>query len=226
MATLRELEDQVRAILDEPTGAQWSQAHLRMWMNEGLRDLARSTRHYKGTATQALSAGVAEYTLASNIYSIDHCYYNDGTRKTPLIARHWESMDDIWGERQDDSAAWPQWFTTMGYSPTLKLRLYPVPSVTATANLVVTLIPTDMPLSGSDTTSVDVPPAWVDLIRDYAEMMALRRDRDPRWEESLRAYTGKRDAMIHNNDYLAVNREIVADPVNGYMPRWLIDDGY
>lgn len=195
-------------------------------MNEGLRDLARSTGHYKSTATVTLTAGVAEYTLASNILTVEHVYYNDGTRKQPLVARHYEQMDQIWGDRQDDQGGYPLWFTIWGYSPNLKLRLYPVPSTTShTAVLVTAIIPTDMPLSGSDSTSVDVPPAWVDLIADYAEMKALRRDRQPQWQEALQAYTGKRDSMIHRNDYLAINREIVPDPSNAYMPRWLVDDG-
>jgi hypothetical protein len=225
--TLYALENQVRAMLDEPVAAQWTQLNLRIWMNEGIRDLARSTRHFKSTYAQSLTAGVAEYTMPESVITVEHCYYDDGARKMPLWARHYEQMDQIWGERQDNAGAWPQWFTTWGYAPNLKLRLYPVPSITGhTARLLTATIPSDMPLSGSDTTAVDVPPAWVDLISDYAEMKALRRDRDPRWQEALEAYTGKRDAMIHNNDYLAVNREIVPDPSAGYMARWLVDDGY
>lgn len=199
---------------------------LRRAMSEGLRDLARTTGHYKSNAAVTLTAGVAEYTLASNIITVEFCYYDDGTRKVPLTARHYEQMDRIWGERQDDQGAWPEWFTVWGTPPSLKLRLYPVPSVTShIARLLTTIIPDDLPTSGSNSTSVDIDPAWVDLIVDYAEMKALRRDRDPRWQEALQAYSGKRDSMIHRMDHLAINREIVID-ADGYFPRWLVDADY
>ena len=135
----------------------------------------------------------------------------------PLIARHYEQMDQIWGERQDNAGAYPNWFTTRGYAPSLKLRLYPVPSnSTHNARLLTAIIPTDMPLSGSDTTAVDVPPAWVDLIADYAEMKALRRDRDPHWQEAFASYGAKLDALINSNDYLAIN-QIVPVPRLGRL---------
>ena len=36
-------------MLDEPVAAQWTQSMLRRRTNEGLRDLARTTHHYKST---------------------------------------------------------------------------------------------------------------------------------------------------------------------------------
>lgn len=224
--TLEELENRLRAILDEPVAAQWQQDNIRRWFNDGLRDLARTTRHYKSTATVPLTVDVAEYTMAEDILAIEHAYYDDGvSRMRPLIARHWESMDQVWGSWQDRTAAWPTWFTTWGNSPALKLRVYPVPSQTGhNLRLLTAVLPTEMPLVGADTDNVDVPAGWVDLIVDYAEYLALRRDGNPRWEAAHQAYVAKRNDMIHSNDYMAVNRELVPDPVAGYVPAWHLDD--
>lgn len=223
--TLIELENRVRAILDEATPGQWSPENIRRWCNDGLRDLARTTRHYKGKATVPLTPDVAEYTMAENILAIEHAYYDDGNRMRPLTARHWESMDQVWGSWQDRTAAWPTWFTTRGNAPALILRLYPVPSQpNHNAQLLTVVLPTEMALTGDDGTNVDVPPGWIDLIVDYAEMLALRRDRDPRWQEAHQAYVAKRNDMIHSNDYMAVNRELVPDPTAGYVPAWHLDD--
>lgn len=211
--------------MDEDTASQWSQQNLRRWFNDGLRDLARTTRHWKSTHSVTLTASVAEYTLPSNILAIEHCYYDDGTLKTPLVARHYEQGDQIWGSHRDVNNGRPAFFTTWGYAPSMKLRLYPVPSTTNhTARLLTAILPTEMPLSGSDVSEVDIPPAWVDLLVDYAEYCALRRDRDPRHQEALQAYAGKRDQLINANDYLAINRELVPDPMAGLVPLWHVED--
>jgi hypothetical protein len=228
VTTLSELEARARGLLDEETAAQWSQANLRRWFNDGLRDLARTTRHFKSQATVAVTSGVAEYTLASNIIAVEHAYHDDGTTKRPLIAKHWESMDQVWGYHQDIARGYPQFFATWGYSPNLKIRLYPVPQTTGhNVRLLTSILPTEMPTSGDDSTEVDVPPAWVDLLVDYARYSAFLRDRDPGWQQALQMYEAKRDSMIYANDYLAVNRELVPDPMAGYVPLWhLADDWY
>lgn len=228
--TLTELEDRLRAILDEPAAAQWEQDNIRRWFNDGLRDLARSTRHYKDTHEQALTADLAEYTMPANILAIELAYYDDGTRTYPMAGRHYESMDQVWGSWQDRQG-WPRFYTTWGNSPNLKLRLYPVPTdSTHKAQLLTAVLPTEMPLVGSDATNVDVPDGWVDAIVDYAAYLAFLRDRtigpDGRmmWETMHRSYVAKRNDLVHSNDYMAINREFVPEPRVGYVPSWHLDD--
>lgn len=223
MPTLLELETEVRNLLDEPLAAQWTQPMLRTWLNEGNRDLARFTRHYKATDSFTCVSGTAEYTMDANIIAIEHAYYYDGSQHIPLQPRQYENMDNIWGWRQAQQNR-PQFYTTWGYSPNLKLRLFPVPtSSTDTVNLLTAIYPAQMPLSGSDATAVDVPLAWYDALADYCEYKALRRDRSPAAQEAFMIYTAKRGEMVDMGDYLAVNREVVADPVVGYLPRWLTE---
>lgn len=227
--TLDELELRVRAILDEPTAGQWQQDNLRRWFNEGLRDLARTTRHWKSTATQNATAGTSEYTQPSSILAIEHAYYDDGSGNLyPLTAAHYESMDNVWGAHQN-RAGRPEFFTTKGSSPALKLKVWPVPTVTHAGpptsrfQMNTVILPTEMPLSGSGGSNLDCPDGWVDLIVDYAEYMALRRNRDPRWQEAWEIYKSKRFDLINSNDYLPINRELVVDPYAGYVPLWHLE---
>lgn len=232
MPTLLEMEDRVRAVLDEETAAQWSQTNLRRWLNEGNFDLARTTHHYKSSTTVALTAGTAQYTLADNVLAIEHAYYIDtvagGSRQVPLALGHWEQMDQVWLEHRDWEGAWPQMLTYWGYSPTLTIRLYPVPSITGDdLQLLVSILPDEMPLSGSDSSAVDVPTAWYDALSDYCRYKAFLRDADQRWQEAYGAYREKRDALMHANDYLGINRSVVVDPRLSYgVPWWIAEPAW
>jgi hypothetical protein len=226
MPTVLELVTEVRDIIDEPTAAQWSDAQLKKWIDEGNRDIARLSHHYKSTDILTLTMDVSEYTLPADILAIEHVYYDDlaGT-KMPLVARHYEQMDGIWGGRQDWGGLWPSYFTTWGHQPTLKLIIWPVPQVTGhLAHLLMSITPAPMQ-SLSDSSQVEVPGAWYDMLADYCSYKALLRDGNPAMDRFLAAYTGKRDALLHNNEYLNVAREMVPDPVSrfGYVPAWLAE---
>lgn len=229
MPTILELTTEVRDMINEPTAAAWSDQQLRKWLNEANRDLARMTRHYKGNATVVSVAGQQDYVLSSSVIAVEHAWYNDGSRDLPLTPRHIENMDMIWGDLQTQTGAYPSFFITIGYATGatgITLRLFPVPSVSANnIKLLTAILPTAMPLVGSDATLVDVPPAWYDALADYCTFKALQRDRDPqrRWQEHYQLYIEKRTAMQERADYSPVNREIVVDPDMGYLPRWLVE---
>lgn len=222
MPTVAEVLTEVRNILNEATAAQWDDAMLRQWITEGNRDLARSTRYYKGTQSIVLTAGTAEYAVGTSILAIEHAYYNDGSRDMPLLAKHYEQMDNIWGQYSGVNG-WPQFFTTIGSQPTLKVRLYPVPSINGhTLKLVTAVIPVEVPLASPTSTAIEVPAAWYDALADYCEYKARRRDGDPAWTSAFEVYRVKRDQLLEAPDHLAINREIVPTP-NGYMPSWLVE---
>lgn len=227
MPTIAELVSEVRDLLDEPSAAQWTDPQLRKWLNEANRDLARFTRHYKSNDTVPTVSGQAEYTMDANIIAVEQAWYDDGSRQLPLAGRHYENMDQVWGDRQGYTGAFPAYYATWGYSPNLKLRLYPVPSSSLhNIKLLTVIYPTAMPLTGSGSTTVDVPGAWYDALADYCAFRALQRDREPRWQEYRQLYLEKRDDMLTLGDYDNVNREVVADPNVGYLPRWLVEFDY
>jgi hypothetical protein len=227
--TTTELLMQIRDSLDEVTPAQWSQQSLRRWINDGMKDMARVTRHIRDRVVVTMVSGTAEYVLAENILEIELAYYLPGDgRYIPLQPRQYEGMDAIWGQQQNQQGGWPILYTVWGYSPNLKLRLYPVPPTNGhTVSLSVIRYPNLIPIDGSaDSTVIDFPEAWSESLVQYAEARALRKDRDPRWQESMTRYNEIRDQLVVMGDYLNVPREVVMDPYVGAMPRWLVDPGY
>lgn len=225
MPTLVELEDQVRFVLDERTPGHWQQDEIRSWLNEANRDLGRVTRFFKDTATISVTAGTAEYATDDNIVAIEHVYYDDNVKDYPLIPKHWENMDRIWGADRNRESTRPIYYTTKGRQPSLTIRLFPVPSVAATLELLTAIIPTDMPLTGSDATLVDIPDAWSDALVEYALFKAwLRNDKLEKAQVAHDKWVEKREELLHNQDYLPINREIVvASPGIGYQERWLVE---
>jgi hypothetical protein len=225
MTTATIIISEVRDILDEPSAAQWTDANLRKWVNEAGRDLARSTRHVKRAFTINALDGVSSYTLDPTIIAVEHAAYEDaGGRRYPLIARHWENMDSVWGHDATREGI-PAVYTALGVSPAVQLVVYPVPDAsTGVFKLMTAVLPAAIALDGTDDdVDLDIPPAWYDALADYCEFKALRKDRDPRWQEAYQLYQEKRDGLIHNPDYIAANREVVVDFDAGYLPRWLVE---
>lgn len=228
MTTVEQLLTEIRDALNEDTAIAWPDTMLVRAINEANRDLARSTRHYKDTATIETLANVGEYDVPAEIISIEHLYFDTGDgRKIPLDARHYESMDAVWGQWQNRASTYPEFFTTVGYSPNLKIVLYPTPTAVGELSLITSRLPVELATAPVDPTeTADVPTAWYDAIVDYVEAKALRRDRDPRWQEARQLYVEKRDNLINNPDYLGVNREMVPVPGVGYLPGWLTEFDY
>lgn len=221
----------IREMLNETAtiGGQWTQTQLRRLMNDGLGDIARVTNFLRDRLVITLTANVAEYSVAENVLTIDSAYYLPGDgRYIPLQARQWESMDVVWGQRQNqNSGGYPFLFTVWGFSPNLKIRFYPVPPTTShTVSLMITRTPAKIDVAGStDSSSIDFPEAWIDAIVAYVEYRALRADRDPRWQEAKGEYSEIRDTLMVMGDYLTVDRELIMDPYTGAggVPGWLAD---
>lgn len=223
MVTVSQLVQDVRDILDEPAAAQWTDAMLVRWLNEANRDLARITHHYKNRSVTPALQDVSEYTMPSNILTIEHVYYDDGSFQRPLTPRHFEQMDQVWGNRQDWGGGWPEFYTTWGNSPSLIMRIFPVPQVMGDQLIVLSsVLPVEMNVS-TPSQNVEVPSAWYDCLGDYCMYKAMLRDRDPNMDRALAAYSQKRDAMLANNDYLPVAREMMPAPMSrsGWVPDWL-----
>lgn len=225
MPTVTQLLAEIRGNLDEPVEAQFSNTNLRTWINEAMRDLSRETRQLQSTATVSLTANVSEYTLAADILSVELAWYDDTNgRVLPLTPRHYEGMDQVWGQWQNTRFGEPTYYTIWGYSPAMKIKLYPTPTISShVLRMNTTKLATAIALDGSgDGGSIDFPTAWYDAINDYVEYRAKRKDRDPDWQNAYQKYVATRDDLKMESA-LPVNREIVADPVRGYLPRWLTD---
>lgn len=217
---------EVRDILNEPTAAQWSDEMLRRWINEAGRDLARVTRHVRRMTTVNLSATFNQTTLDPDVIAVEEAFWVfDGQDTwTQLEATHLEELMRVTGNRPSTDG-YPMFFTTMGSQPTVSLTIHPIPNQDGVLQLSEIIIPTQINPDGSeDDQLINVPPTWYDALADYVEYKALRRDRDPRFQEALQAYQEKRDALTVSPDYIAANRNILANPTTGsYHPTWLTD---
>ena len=215
----------LRERLDETTAAQWTDVQLRRWLNEGIRDIARRTRHYMDTDTIAVSADDGEYTVTADVLHIMAVYFTPtgDSRMIRLEARSWEGMDNIWADQQNIASSYPALFTTYGYSPTLTLKLFPVPSTDGSLTLHIARLPAALDVA-TGAGNIDVIEGWLEVVYDYAEYMALRKDRDPRWQESMQMYEQKLQNLIEMGDALNAPGEFSFSG-SGMLPNWLTDGG-
>lgn len=163
------------------TTGTWDDSDLLPWLQDSMRDLARRTLCLSGTKTLNTVANQSEYTVSADVLRIYRIEYNptDG-RKIPLQARPYNAMDAIWWSEQDRYSSEPSLYTTWGTPPALTLKLYPRPSASITGGLklFVARMPADLSsLTTAGATALDMPEGWVEVALDYAEYLALRRDR-------------------------------------------------
>lgn len=228
MTTQAQLLTRIRDRLDEATATMWSDDQLRTWINEGARDLARRTETLLDRDTIPVIAGTREYSVPTDVLKINRAeYYVSATDSIyPLEYRQFNAMDAVWHTQQAINSGTPIYFTTWGFPPNAKVILYPTPSVAGTLRLFVYRLPAELATSTSAdaNTTVEVPAGWDDLVIDYVEYTALRRDRDPRWQEAKQLYEER------INDFWNLSRELsdqggVITPYSDYgLPAWLIHD--
>lgn len=221
----------IRDRLDEATAGQWGDAQLNRWINEGARELARRTRQLTDTTTFTTTAGTAEYTVDADVLEIFQAYYAPGDgRQVPMIARAWDGMNNVWGQYQNQTGGDPVMFTVWGFSPNMKIRLYPAPAESSkTVTLLVSRLPADLATDNTaNASNVDFPDAWIDCLYDFVTYQALLKDRDDRWQAYKSLFEQRADEMAMQADVLAVTNEMIADPLvsGGMVPRWLVDPNY
>lgn len=232
--TALRLKEQIRDRLDEPSERQWTDRQLRSWANEGMKDIARRSGNLRDTVNVAVTAGNPEYTVAANVLNIHQAYYvpTGDTRRVPLAPRQYSAMENVWlSDRDSATASTPSFFTVWGFSPLLKLRIWPNPTVGGVCQLFVDRLPVELDLAGASeaATNVDLPEGWVDLVIDYVEFTAQRKDRDPRWQEAKALYEQKLGDLMASTDGILANQEIVFDSRGNNLPAWLVggdDWGY
>jgi hypothetical protein len=211
----------VRSRLDEPVERFWKDIELLGWLNEAMRDAGRYTRHIRDTKQVAVMSGLSEYTLPDDVIEVENAYFLPGDgRQIPLSGQSFDNLDASWGSWQNMQVGEPQTFALWGTPPALKMKLYPSPSQAGTVSMLVVRMPQNVV---STVSAVDWPPAWLDVLEDYMEMAALRKARDPRWQEAFTMYTQKRDMLDTNGDYDTNPQTFVFDGYAGILPRWLVE---
>lgn len=218
--TLGQLIEAVRESLAESTESQWDDDMLTRWINDGAGDIARRAEVLQDRNDVDCSDGVAEYTLPTDvlrIHRVEFWFDADPTLKYPLEYRDFQNMDSLWGINQTTENT-PSWYTLWGFPPSLKLVLYPVPSANGTARVYYYRTPNRQ---FSTTGTVEIPEGYHDLLVHYAEYRALRRDRDPRWQEAKSLYDEGLFHMIELTRRWSDQSGMI-DVGTSHLPGWLV----
>lgn len=231
MATQGDLLLQLRDRLDESSAALWGDAELRRYINEGVRDLTRRAETNQTRATIATVAGTQEYSMPTDIVRVHRVEHQDASSTvTPLEYRDFNSMDSIWWNRQKTTESnRPYWYTLWGYPPSLKIVLYPTPSVTAeTIRVFYYSVPADLATDGTDNAdTIPVPQGWEDAVVQYAEYVAMRKDRNQQWQESKALYEQKVGELIERTRRWTDQAGVYDWDTGGGYPSWLVNpDGW
>lgn len=223
MATLSQLIADVRSHLDEATAAQWSDAEITRWLNEGQRDVARRTEVLQATATIPVTAGQQNYVAPADmlrIHRVEHTNTGDPTIWA-LEYRDWHAMDQVWWSQQAVTQARPVWYTLWGFPPNVNIVLYPKPHTNGSLKVFYYKLPADL-VNPTDTTQL--PNGWDDLLVLWCEHVALRKDADPRWTEAKQLYEERLAALNDLSRRWTDAAGLITSAAGAYVPQWLWSD--
>lgn len=184
MATQAEVLALVRDRLDEQTAHSWTDERLLRWINEGVRDVARRSESLMITDDVAGVIGQHDYTVPGDIVRVHRVEWRPTSGGVyPLQYVELKDADHLWSTQREDQEGTPGLWTLWGFSPALKLMVYPTPAEAGSFKLWSYQMPTNLAVDGSAAaTTLGIPTGWEDLIADYAEYRALRADKDPEWQ--------------------------------------------
>ncbi len=225
MTTLATTLTNVRDALDDTNTALHTDAQLTVWINEACRDIARRCEVLQTTADIVISAGVQQYTAPTDmvrIYRAEFMQTGETARQT-LEYRDFNSMDEVWWAAQRQTSGRPGTYTMWGFPPAVMITLYPTPQTAGTLTIFYYKYPTELS-AASPSASLTIPMGWEDLIVDYAEYRALRKARDPRWQEAKSIYEEKLAQMYdQSRRWTDSGSQFVSGYGGGHLPSWLVD---
>lgn len=225
MATQAAVLNDVRSRLDEAVPRFWDDAELLTWINEAARDIARRAEVLQATSTISVTAGDAQYTMPTDmirVYRVIWTATGSTDQQVPLQYEDFNALDSA-GWTWTNAQGWPSVFTLWGYPPTLEVVLYPQPSVNGTLTVYYYKMPTDLAVDGSAASStVPVPSGWEDLVVTYCEMIARRKDADPKWTEAKATYE-QGVAMMVDRTRRWTDQAGAIQHNNTWLPAWLYD---
>lgn len=201
---LSEAKTAIRERLGEQFAAQWTNPELVRWLNEGIADIARTAEWYELTATIPAVVGTTQYTTTFPYTRVHRCeWLPTGSSQTyPMEWREMNDMDEVWGTWQSSSGT-PLYFTIWGAPAvaaptTITFVSFPAPTTAGNFKLYAYGIPVALVDTTDDAKALQIPEGWQSIVYDYVEYMALRRDRDPRWQEARAMYERNMQTFIRN----------------------------
>lgn len=229
MVTQGEVVENVRSMLDEYSEANILESDIYRWINEACKDIARQTETLQSFTDTALVSGTQQYTAPTDTVRIHRVEVIDADDKSwNLEYRDFNNMDSVWWSTQLTVQGRPLIFTTWGFPPSLKIILYPTPDLTgATLRVYYYRLPASLALDGSDINdTLEVPSGWEELVVDFVEYRALRKNRDPRWQEAKALYDEKLNSMYNTTRRWSDQAGMITTPSGGGLPQYIWDENY
>lgn len=224
MATLVATRTDVRAHLGEITARMWSDVQLTVWINEGLRDIARRTETIQSfSASVAVVAGTAEFTAPADMLRVHRIEYvpTGQTVVYPVHLTTYDELDQLWGLYPNTTGGIPVYAALWGFPPTVKIRLYPVPSMAGNLNIFYYRLPAVVAV---DADVLEVLAGYEDLIVLYCEYVARRKDRDPSWQDAKALYEERVSLMVETTRQWHDQARTISMG-NHSVPAWLYEFG-
>lgn len=222
MTTLTTMLTNLRDALDAPTNF-YSDVQLTVWVNEACRDIARRCEVLQTTQDIAVTAALQTYAAPTDMVRIYRAEFKQTgeTARHSLDYRDFNSMDEVWWAAQRQTSGRPSTYTMWGFPPGVTITLYPTPSAAGT----LTIFYYKYPATISGVQEVPIPMGWDDLVVDYAEYRALRKARDPRWQEAKSIYEEKLSQMydLSRRWTDSGKGQFVSGHGGGPHPAWLVD---
>jgi hypothetical protein len=220
--TLAQARVALRERLDEYSARQWTDNMLDRWLHEGAKDIARRAEVLQDTATIAAVAGTQAYTLPDDMVRIYRLAFNATGDPTsyPLEARDFKTADAVWWTQQAVTQGTPALFTMWGVPGSVQAILYPTPAVGGTLTAHYYRLPLK---AVDDTDELDLPEGWEDCAYAFAEHLALRQDRDQRWQESKAMYEELLSELVRLTQH---HTDQPSNPMVGGLPMvngWLYE---
>jgi len=226
MATTRyQARTALRERLDELSARQWADGMLNRWIYEGMKDLARKTEILQTELEIDCDASVQKVSApADMIRAYRVVWKNDSDDTQQAIPyKAFNNADAVWWTSQAITEGLPQLYTMWGVPGSIQIVLYPTPASDGTLILQYYRFPAEATL---DTDELDLPLGWEDVVYSFAEMRALKQDRDPRWQESKAEYDEQLGAMYDlTRHYTDQQGQEIQGEFSGGLPNWLTMGG-
>lgn len=173
--------ENVRARIDEEVASFYTDSQIRVWINDGVKEVARRSLWKRTSASVSVTAGTQFYaasTAAIEIYRVEFSP-TGSSLKYRLEYRDLNAMDVVWGTNQSIGTGIPELYTLASANP-LSIELSPPPSQSGALKVYYYAMPTDLVTSTTTdaATSLDVPVGWEDLPVEWATALAFRKARD------------------------------------------------
>lgn len=193
--TLAQARTALRERLDERSARAYSDVALDRWLYEGAKDMARTAEVLQDTITIDCTDGTQQYDLPGDMVRVYRVTWNNDNDPTtyPLEYRDFNSADAVWWTQSAITQGTPALFTMWGVLGAVKAVLYPIPSQDGTLTVQFYRLPA---VPEDDSSTIDLPEGWEDTMYAYAEYMALRMDRDPRWQEAKGIYDEQMNTLF------------------------------